>query len=106
MASPSPSSASSEARVITPASSRYLQQLCKHFAHKLTVSHDERHGRIEFSAGVCELNADGAGLTMKVSASEDTALPVLEDVVERHLKRFAFREALEIRWSRQAASSR
>ena len=98
-------SLSSEARVTTESSSRYLQQLCKHWAHKLPVTHDSAHGRIEFSAGLCQLNADGEALTMKVSTNEEASLPVLQDVVERHLKRFAFREALDIRWSRQGASA-
>jgi hypothetical protein len=96
---------SSEARIATPQSSRYLQQLCKHFAHKLPVTHGAARGRIEFSAGVCELGAVGDALTLNVSAGEEASLPVLEDVVERHLKRFAFREAFNVRWSRQAASA-
>ncbi len=96
-------SLSSEARVATGSSSRYLQQLCKHWAHKLPVTHDTTQGRIEFSAGVCELNAEDDTLAMKITTGEEVSLPVLEDVVERHLKRFAFRETLEIRWSRQAA---
>jgi uncharacterized protein len=40
---------------------------------------------------------------MKVSATDEASLPVLEDVVERHLKRFAFREALAFHWVRQEA---
>ena len=96
---------SSQARVSTPAGSRYLQQLCKHWAHKLPVSHDTKQGRIEFSAGTCELAADEAALTMTVSAGAAESLPVLEDVVERHLKRFAFRDALEITWLRKPASA-
>ena len=97
------STLSSEARVAAASASRYLQQLCKHWAHKRQVSNDATQGRIEFDAGLCELNADGETLTMKISANEEGSLPVLEDVVERHLKRFAFRETLDIRWSRQAA---
>jgi len=98
-------SLSSQARVSTPAGSRYLQQLCKHWAHKLPVSHDTKQGRIEFSAGTCELAADDAALTMTVSAGTAESLRVLEDVVERHLKRFAFHEAPEITWSRKPASA-
>ena len=94
---------SSQARVTTPTGSRYLQQLCKHWAHKLPVSHDTKQGRIEFSTGTCELGADDTALTMTISASAAESLPVLEDVVERHLKRFAFREALEITWTRPSA---
>ena len=47
----------SQARIATPLASRYLQQLCKHFAHKLPVEFDPQRGRIEFSIGLCRLEA-------------------------------------------------
>lgn len=93
---------SSEVRVATTTPSRYLTQLCKHFQHKLPVTLDERHGRIAFPAGLCELDAasDAGALVMRVLAADETGLATLEDVVARHLERFAFREAPEIRWMR------
>lgn len=98
----SPSMMVSEARMATAMPSRYLTQLCKHFQHKLPVTLEERHGRIEFTAGVCELDAAASPdtLTLRVTAGDETALATLEDVVARHLKRFAFREEPEIRWTR------
>lgn len=93
---------SSEARVPTEVPQRYLAQLCKHFQHKLPVTSDERHGRIEFPMGSCELDAAASAgtLLMRVLASDEAALAKLEDVVARHLERFAFREKPEIRWTR------
>jgi hypothetical protein len=95
-------SVSSEAQVATAVPARYLAQLCKHVAHKLPVTFDERHGRIEFAAGPCELDAAGqAGvLLLRVSAGDEAGLAQLEGVVARHLERFAFREKPEIRWRR------
>jgi hypothetical protein len=95
---------SSQARVATSTPGRYLSQLCKHFQHKLPVTFDEGHGRIEFPTGKCELDAvaDGASLMLRVAASDEAALASLEDVVARHLKRFAFREDPEIHWTRAA----
>lgn len=92
----------SEARVPTATPGRYLAQLCKHFGHRLPATFDERHGRIEFPAGVCELDAaaEAGILAMRVTATDEAALVTLEDVVARHLKRFAFREAPEVRWTR------
>jgi hypothetical protein len=99
--STSPAMLSSEARVPTAVPGRYLAQLCKHFRHKLPVAFDERHGRIEFPAGRCELDAgaDAETLLLRVVASDEAALAKLEDVVARHLERFAFREKPEVRWT-------
>ncbi|MBV9749730.1 MAG: DUF2218 domain-containing protein [Acetobacteraceae bacterium] len=91
---------SSEARVPTAAPRRYLGQLCKHFQHKLPVTLAEDRGRIEFPAGACLLDAEADTLVLRVTAGDDAALAGLEDVVARHLERFAFRDKPEIRWAR------
>ncbi|GGD89065.1 hypothetical protein GCM10011390_04770 [Aureimonas endophytica] len=87
-----------EARITTAHASRYLQQLCKHFAHKRPVSFDERAGRIEFTIGDCRLAADDEALTLRLEAPDEAQLEQLQDVVIRHLERFAFRESLAVRW--------
>lgn len=91
----------SEARVATERASRYLQQLCKHFAHKLPTSQTPQEGRIEFSVGVCALRAEPATLVLTADAPDAASLERLEDVVARHLERFAFRDKPEICWVRQ-----
>ncbi|KAB0678090.1 DUF2218 domain-containing protein [Aureimonas leprariae] len=88
----------SVASVATPHASRYLQQLCKHFAHKRAVSFDERHGRIDFAIGICDLEVVDGALRMRLAAPNGADLAQLADVVQRHLVRFAFREELAIRW--------
>ena len=88
----------SQAQVATPLASRYLQQLCKHFAHKLPVTFDPEQGRIEFSIGLCRLEASPELLTMEAEASDAETLAQLEGVVARHLERFAFREAPSVAW--------
>ncbi|MFL5284968.1 MAG: DUF2218 domain-containing protein [Rhodopila sp.] len=91
----------SEAHVQTDAPRRYLTQLCKHFQHKVPVALEESYGRIGFPAGICELDAtDGGTLTMRVMAGDEPGLATLEDVVTRHLKRFAFRQEPGVRWTR------
>ena len=89
----------SQAQVATPLASRYLQQLCKHFAHKLPVAFDPEQGRIEFAHGTCELAAGEDRLTMRAVAPDAAALVQLEQVVARHLERFAFREQPAIAWT-------
>ncbi len=91
----------SQARVKTPKARNYLIQLCKHFAHKLPATFADNKGCIEFDGGVCELDADDENaLVLAVSASGSDKLVTLEDVVDRHLKRFAFTEELSVAWIR------
>ncbi len=89
-----------EARVATHLPQRYLTQLCKHFEHKLPVTLEGASGRIDFSHSVCALRADEAPgtLVLRVSAASEEALRLGEDVIARHLLRFAFREDMRIEW--------
>jgi len=91
--------ATSHAVLTTPNASRYLQQLCKHFQHKRPVSFDPRQGHIAFSQGTCALSADDDTLTLQLEALDADTMPQLQDVVARHLVRFAFREDLTVAWS-------
>lgn len=90
----------STAFVATEHGSRYLQQLCKHFAHKIPVEFDPDKGRISFDAGPCLLEASATGLKLMVEAADAETCARLEDVVARHLVRFAFREEMVIAWTK------
>jgi hypothetical protein len=98
---------SSEARVSMAGPRRYLGQLCKHFGHKVRATYDEqyRRGRMVFpEVGVCTLEADESDslLVMYAKAENEAALARLEDVLGRHLKRFAFREPVTVMWTRSS----
>ncbi|HEX7853312.1 MAG TPA: DUF2218 domain-containing protein [Sphingobium sp.] len=83
----------------TDKASRYLQQLAKHFAHKLPVTFTPETGDIPFSIGNCHMDAEEGRLILSLTAPKAEELPQLQDVVERHLVRFAFREAeLAVEW--------
>lgn len=84
--------------VETAHASRYLQQLCKHFAHKRPVSFDPGRGEINFAIGDCHLEAEGERLTMTLTSPDAEQMARLQNVVVRHLERFAFREDLKIDW--------
>ena len=102
----------STARVPTLHASRYLQQLCKHWGHNLTVEFTETKGTVTFPR-----NARGAdwpgdatllmqahedGLECHLGASTAGQLDTLKGAVARHLDRFAFREApLNFDWRDQ-----
>ena len=87
------------ADVVTAHASRYLQQLCKHWSHKFSVSFDERQGKVPFSEDAAlVLSANSDVLSLRLEAPVDR-IPTLEEVVADHLKRFAFREDdLRIDW--------
>lgn len=90
-----------QATVRTAKAKGYLQQLCKHFGHKIPVEFDERQGRIVFAWGVCDLAApeEVEVLTLRASAGNAEDLAKVENVMADHLARFAFREELEINWT-------
>jgi hypothetical protein len=96
----------SNARIATTKSSRYMQQLCKHFAHKRPVTFTTEEGRIEFSAGTCTMDAKADELLLRAQAADEPSLVKLEGVVVRHLQRFAFREPFDVTWVRGAAEKR
>jgi len=90
----------SRAAVETKRAARYLTQLCKHFQHKRPVTLGERSGRIAFAVGDCRLDAQDTLLTLALEAPDEAQLAQLQDVVARHLRRFAFRDELQIDWQR------
>jgi hypothetical protein len=91
------------ARVPTAHASRYLQQLCKHWAHNLQVEFTAEHGAVTFPKdarganhpgdGVATFDAESDGLRVRIDATSPEQLEGLKGAVERHLDRFAFREA-------------
>jgi len=82
-------------RCETPNAGKYLQQLCKHFAHKVEVAYGEGHGQCRFSCGTATMNADVGSLDIAVEAPDTDALTETKQVIESHLVRFAFRENLQ-----------
>ncbi|WP_122077111.1 DUF2218 domain-containing protein [Pseudophaeobacter sp. EL27] len=93
----------STAIIETERASNYLQQLCKHFGHKVPVHFDPQSGQIELPFGRCELAAEGDRLNLTVKATSQPELTKARDVIASHLERFAFRENPNVVW--QAATA-
>jgi hypothetical protein len=93
--------ARSTAEIATPRADRYLSQLCKHFQHRCPVKLDDVSGHIAFSMGECGLRAQPGLLTLSLRAADGAQLVQLQDVVARHLVRFAFREPMQVVWRRE-----
>ncbi|MDE4134504.1 DUF2218 domain-containing protein [Phaeobacter sp. QD34_3] len=87
-------------RFETRHASKYLQQLCKHFAHKVEVNHDSSAGQVAFPFGPAHLRATEQALVAEISGADDAALSRGRGVIDSHLKTFAFREDFEtMTWS-------
>ena len=79
---------------------KYIQQLCKHWAHKLEVEQSGQTGVVHFPAGVATMTAGTGELTVTISAQDEATVERLKGVVATRLDRFAFREApLSFEWS-------
>ncbi|MCK0769673.1 DUF2218 domain-containing protein [Chromohalobacter canadensis] len=88
----------SQAVVSTTSGSRYINRLCKHWQHKLSVAHDEHQGRVTFDGGVCHMRAEADALHLQLAAEDAATREHLEEVVAVHLERMASRETLDIVW--------
>ena len=94
---------SATANVPTSSGSKYLQQLCKHWSHNLTVEFTPDHGTVIFPKdargadhpgdGLVTFDAGADALTVRIDATSEAQLEGLKGAVARHLDRFAFREA-------------
>lgn len=87
-------------RFETENASRYLQQLCKHFGHKVEVSFDEKKGTAALPAGPATLKADADMLIITLKATDADGLQRSRHVIDSHLERFAFREGFsQMAWA-------
>ncbi|NNJ69042.1 MAG: DUF2218 domain-containing protein [Boseongicola sp.] len=91
------------AQITTDRASTYLQQLCKHFGHKVEVRFDPQSGHIALPFGTCDLAAANSTLDLTVVAQTQADLTKTARVIANHLERFAFRENPEISWQPAAA---
>ncbi len=93
----------SSATIATDHAQWYLAQLCKHFGQKVPASFEGREGRITFDIGETALRATPETLMVLGRAEDPDKLSRLEQVIERHLRRFAFSEPdLAVDWRRGA----
>ena len=82
----------STARYPTPNSSKYVQQLAKHFAHKIEVRLDDRSADFALQAGNVRLVAENGALVARIEAEDAKSLIDTRYVIDKHLVIFAFRE--------------
>ena len=84
---------------------RYIQQLVSHWGHKMATSYDEGDGTgafpfSEHTSAVMTARKNGIAITLSTANREENER--MRGVIERHIDRFAFREApLNYEWSDQ-----
>lgn len=88
------------ARVATDRPARYGKQLTSHMSRKCATTWDDADGgTIEFTGGTATLTCTDDSLDIRLTADADK-LDLLEDVVGRHLVRFATKDTLIVPWVR------
>jgi uncharacterized protein len=82
---------------------RYIQQLVSHWSHKMAATYDDGHALFPFSdttEATMDVRDDGIGITLTTPDHDENVR--MRGVLERHLDRFAFREApLTFTWTDQ-----
>ncbi|MCD0421827.1 DUF2218 domain-containing protein [Rubrivivax sp. JA1024] len=96
--SPPSGSQTTHGSVPTVHASRYLQQLCKHWAHKFETEFDSTQGRISLPLGEAQLTATSDALMIDLTATNAANMTTFQQVVVSHIERFAFREQLCFVW--------
>lgn len=84
---------------------RYIQQLVSHWGHKFATSYDEGDGMgvFPFSEHTnCVMTAHNGGIGITLTTADQEENVRMRGVVEKHIDRFAFREApLTYEWKDQ-----
>ena len=84
-----------EGQVKTEKAEKYLIQMCKHFAHKVEASYGDNRGRVEFMYGPAQFSAEDETLHVRFELKSKEYREGAKSVIDSHLERFAFREAIK-----------
>ena len=82
---------------------RYIQQLVSHWSHKMATSYADGVGTFPFSElESAVMTARPGGIAITLTTGEHERNVHMRGVIERHIDRFAFREApLTYEWKEQ-----
>ncbi|MBW4330792.1 DUF2218 domain-containing protein [Stakelama sp. CBK3Z-3] len=91
----------SKASVVCEKPSRYLKQLVSHWRHRMPASWEDSVATFPFPDGPrATMAARNDGIDITLLTDDQEKDEVMRGVIERHLDRFAFREApLDFDWS-------
>jgi len=83
----------------TENASKYLKQLCRHFAHKVEVEYDDVKAEVSFIPGPCKMLAREGLLIIEAESILDQGLLITQSIIDQHIKKFAWREELTLDWN-------
>ncbi|MGC9665189.1 DUF2218 domain-containing protein [Planosporangium sp. 12N6] len=87
------------AHVVTERPGRYIKQLVSHMGHKVpAVLAADGTGTITLRGGECVLAPTAGHLELTATADDAERLAAVQDVITRHLVRFATQEELTVTW--------
>lgn len=82
---------------------RYIKQLVSHWGHKMATTYDEGDGMGTFPFSELEnavMTARAGGIAITLVTGDEERNIHMRGVIERHIDRFAFREApLSYEWN-------
>jgi len=92
------------ATVQTTRAARYMKALCNHFGSKVAATHEGDQGSVAFPFGTCEMTAQTETLLITVQANDAASLAQTQNIVQRHLEKFAEKEAVQVEWQEVTGS--
>ncbi len=84
--------------ITTDHASKYLKQMCKHFAHKVDVDFDDFNAAVAFPPGPCQMTASETELVISCQSESEKGVAVIQSIIDQHIVKFAWREELELNW--------
>lgn len=78
---------------------RWAKQLVDHFSHKITVEDTDEGKLMHFSAGQGLVSHTTSAVLLTARATTADELSQVQEVLARHLERFAQREAITVSWA-------
>ena len=93
-------SLSSRADVVTERPERWAKQLVSHISHKVAHEKTERGDELTIGDGLGIVSVLPGAVVLQAYANDPELLARVEDVLGRHLERFAEKDGLTVTWSR------
>ena len=85
-------------QIPTAEASNYIRKLCRHFAHKVSVTFTEQEGQVQFLQGQCLMQANAQSLNIYMQSETPEGIPAMRFIIDDHLRRFARFETLSYQW--------
>lgn len=77
---------------------RYHASLCKHFARKVPVEHNEHQARVLFDMGICDMEVSDTQMHFTCEADSKDNLQVVQYIVGSHIIKFGELKDVSVVW--------